>query len=47
MSIRPFHLLLSALAHWVNREQAAMIDYLCEENRVLRDLLGSEAAALH
>ncbi|MFT5411050.1 MAG: putative transposase, partial [Verrucomicrobiales bacterium] len=40
MFIHPFHLLLSALAHWANREQAAIIDYLREENRVLRDRLG-------
>ena len=35
MSIHPFHLALSALAHWANREQAATIDYLREENRVV------------
>jgi putative transposase len=40
MFIDPFHLVLSALAHWANREQAAIIDYLCGENRVLRDRLG-------
>lgn len=40
MFIHPFYLLLSALAHWANREQAAIIDYLREENRVLRDRLG-------
>ena len=40
--IHPFHLLLAALAHWLNREQAAIIDYLKEENRVLRDRLGSK-----
>ena len=40
MFIHPFHLVLSALAHWANREQAAIIDYLREENRVLRDRLG-------
>ncbi|MFT4546593.1 MAG: hypothetical protein ACI9MB_000536 [Verrucomicrobiales bacterium] len=39
MFIQPFHLLLSALAHWANRAQAAIIDYLREENRVLRDRL--------
>ncbi len=33
-------MVLSALAHWANREQAAIIDYLHEENRVLRDRLG-------
>lgn len=42
MFIHPFHLLLSALAHWVNREQAAIIEYLREENRVLRERLGSK-----
>lgn len=42
MFIHPFHLVLSALAHWVNREQAAIIDYLREENRVLCDRLGPE-----
>ena len=40
MFIHPFHLVLSALAHWANKEQAAIIDYLREENRVLRDRLG-------
>jgi putative transposase len=30
----------SALAHWANREQAAIIDYLREENQVLLDRLG-------
>ena len=42
MSIHPFHLVLSALAHWANREQAAIVDYLREENRVLRDRLGAK-----
>ena len=45
MSIHPFHLALSALAHWANREQAATIDYLREENRVLRDRLGPKRSA--
>ena len=40
MFIHPFHLVLSALAHWANREQANVIEYLREENRVLRDRLG-------
>ena len=39
MFIHPFHLLL---APWINRGQAAIIDYLKEENRVLRDRLGSK-----
>jgi hypothetical protein len=34
-------MLLVAIAGWINREQLAVIDYLKEENRVLRELLGS------
>ena len=34
--------MLSALAHWAKREQAAIIDYLREENRILRARLGSK-----
>ena len=37
--IQPFHLLLVALAGWLNRHQQAVIDYLIEENRVLKDQL--------
>ncbi len=35
--IQPFHLLVIALAGWINRDQQALIDYLIEENRVLKD----------
>ena len=37
--IQPFHLLLIALAGWFNRHQQAVIDYLIEENRVLKEQL--------
>ena len=37
--IQPFHLLLIALAGWLNRHQQAVIDYLIEENRVLKEQL--------
>ncbi len=37
--IKPFHLLVVALAGWLNRYQQAVIDYLIEENRVLKDQL--------
>ena len=37
--IQPFHLLVVALAGWLNRHQQAVIDYLIEENRVLKDQL--------
>ncbi len=36
----PLKMLLVALAGWVKREQLAVIDYLKEENRVLRELHG-------
>ena len=35
----PLQLLLAAFAGWVNRQQAQVIDYLVEENRVLREQL--------
>ncbi len=34
--------LLFALAGWINRQQQAAIDYLREENRVLREQLGGQ-----
>lgn len=37
--IQPFHLLVIALAGWLNRHQQTVIDYLIEENRVLKDQL--------
>ena len=37
--IQPFHLLLFTLAGWLDRHQQAIIDYLIEENRVLKDQL--------
>jgi len=37
--LQPFHLLLIALAGWLSRQQQAVIDYLIEENRVLKEQL--------
>ena len=37
--IQPFHLLVIALAGWLNRRQQAVIGYLIEENRVLKEQL--------
>ncbi len=37
--IQPFHLLVIALTGWLNRHQQAVIDYLLEEDRVLKDQL--------
>ena len=36
----PLQMLLVMMAGWVNRRQLAVIDYLKEENRVLRELHG-------
>lgn len=36
MNIQPLHLLLSALAALINREQSRVIEYLLAENRILR-----------
>jgi len=38
-AIQPFHLIVIALAGWLNRHQQVVIDYLVEENRVLKDQL--------
>ena len=37
--IQPFQLLVIALAGWLNRRQQAVINYLIEENRVLKEQL--------
>jgi putative transposase len=36
-NIQPLHLLIVAMAGWLNRHQQAVIDYLIEENRVLKE----------
>src|SRR4051794_7508241 len=36
----PFQFVLIAVAGWMNQRQQQMIDYLREENRVLREQLG-------
>jgi len=38
-AIQSFHVLVIALAGWLNRQQQAVIDYLIEENRVLKEQL--------
>ena len=39
-SLDPFRLLLIAVSGWKNQQQLELIDYLREENRVLREQLG-------
>jgi len=45
-TLRPWQLLVVAAAGWVNRDQQAIIHYLQEENRVLREQLGSKRLRL-
>jgi len=42
----PFRLVLIAVAGWMNQRQLQMIDYLREENRVLREQLGARRLRL-
>src|SRR5215472_8837210 len=39
-SLDPFRFLLMAVSGWMNQQQSELIDYLREENRVLREQLG-------
>ena len=39
-----FRLLLLTLAGWISRHQQDVIDYLVEENRVLKEQLGRQDA---
>ena len=38
--LNPFQFLLIAVSGWMNQHQSLMIEYLREENRVLREQLG-------
>ena len=42
----PLRLLLALFAGWLNRQQAQVIDYLVEENRILKEQLGSKRLRL-
>ena len=39
VALQPWQILVAALAGWISRQQDAMIDYLREENRVLKQQL--------
>jgi putative transposase len=48
MVMKPIQsLILCALAGWLNREQAAVIEYLLAENRTWRELNGSKTPRLN
>ena len=41
-ALDPFRLLLISLAGWMKQQQQDIIDYLQEENRILREQLGGK-----
>ena len=45
-AIQPFHLLVIAVAGWLNHQQQTVIDYLIEENRVLKEQLEGQRIRL-
>ena len=47
LALDPFRLLLIFLAGWLNQQQQDIIDYLQEENRVLREQLGDRRLRLN
>jgi hypothetical protein len=45
-SLDPFRFLVTCLAGWMNEEHLKIIDYLTEENRVLKQQLGGRRLRL-
>ena len=45
--IYPLHILIASLAGLMNRQQAEVLEYLIEENRVLREQLKGKALRLN
>jgi hypothetical protein len=43
----PFRFVLIAVAGWMNQRQLLVIDYLREENRILREQLGGRRLRLN
>jgi hypothetical protein len=46
-ALDPFRFVLIAVAGWMNQQQQDAIDYLREENRVLREQLGARRLRLN
>ena len=44
--IQPWQILVAAFAGWIGRQQDAVIEYLREENRVLKQQLGRKRLRL-
>ena len=47
MKIKPMVILLTMLAGWINRQQTEIIEYLLEENKILREKLGNKRILLN
>src|SRR5512146_2729239 len=47
MKVKPMGMLLMMLAGWINRHQQDVITYLKEENKVLREKLGTKRILLN
>ena len=47
MKIKPMAVILTMLAGWVNQQQTQIIEYLLEENKNLREKLGSKRVLLN
>ena len=45
--VHPFRVLLLAFAGWISRKQAEVIEYLIEENRVLKEQIQGKALRLN
>ena len=45
-SLDPFQFLVIAVSGWMNQRQRETIEYLKEENRVLREQLGKSSIAV-
>ena len=45
--LQPWQLFVGTLAGWINERQQAAIEYLREENRVLREQLGGKRLRLY
>ena len=47
MTFNPWTFFMVALAGWMNRQQQEVIEYLREENRILREKLGHKRLILN
>ena len=45
--LQPWQILVAAMAGWINQHQQAAIDYLREENRILKEQLGGHNVFPH